>query len=265
MTLKGRAGESLQTRRLGMHELAQFSRVIMGRNPSSQMHLDHPSVSWRHAEIVRQDGGFAIRDLGSSNGTFVNGQRVTGWIPLGFGDVIQIGPFKLVYDGQVQGLAASVSRGHRLDAIKLGVQVAGGRMILNEVSLSVQAGEFVALVGGSGAGKSTLMKAMNGYNPATHGEMLIDGKDLYPNLDAYRTLMGYVPQDDIIHKELPVRLALWYAAKLRLPDASARNRYGCSVEDSVNGSVSRSSYWLNRISSSWTNRLLVSTRGWKKR
>jgi len=221
MTLKGRAGESLQTRRLGMHELAQFSRVIIGRNPSSQMHLNHPIVSWRHAEIVRQDGGFAIRDLGSSNGTFVNGQRVTGWIPLGFGDVIQIGPFKLVYDGQVQGLAASVSRGHRLDAIKLGVQVAGGRMILNEISLSVQAGEFVALVGGSGAGKSTLMKAMNGYNPATHGTMLIDGKDLYPNLDAYRTLMGYVPQDDIIHKELPVRLALWYAAKLRLPDASA--------------------------------------------
>jgi ABC-type multidrug transport system ATPase subunit len=95
-------------------------------------------------------------------------------------------------------------------------------MILQNISLSIQGGEFIALVGGSGAGKSTLLKAMNGYNPATHGRMLINGQPLYPNLDAYRTLMGYVPQDDIIHEELPVRLALWYAAKLRLPDATTK-------------------------------------------
>jgi ABC-type multidrug transport system ATPase subunit/pSer/pThr/pTyr-binding forkhead associated (FHA) protein len=221
MTLKGPAGESLRTRALGMQDLAQFSRVRIGRDPSSELHLDHPVISWHHAELLRQNGGFAIRDLGSTNGTFVNGRRVTGSITLNIGDVVQIGPYKLVYDGKVQGLAKSVSRGHRLDAINLGMQVSGGRMILTNISLSVQAGEFVALVGGSGAGKSTLMKAMNGFNPATHGQMLIDGENLYTNLGAYRTLMGYVPQDDIIHKELPVRLALWYAAKLRLPDASA--------------------------------------------
>lgn len=220
MILEGAAGERAQTRSLGMHELAQYPQVLIGRDPASQMHLDHPAVSRRHAEIVRQNGGFVIRDLGSANGTFVNGQRVTGWMALGVGDVIQIGPFKLVYDVQAQGLTTLMSRGHRMDAIDLGVQVAGGRMILSDISLSVQAGEFAALVGGSGAGKSTLMKAMNGYNPATHGRMLIDEQDLYPNLDAYRMLMGYVPQDDIIHRELPVRLALWYAAKLRLPDAS---------------------------------------------
>jgi ABC-type multidrug transport system ATPase subunit/pSer/pThr/pTyr-binding forkhead associated (FHA) protein len=221
MVLEGAAGEYAQTRPLGMHELAQFPQVLIGRDPSSQIHLDHPTVSRRHAEIVRRNGGFAIRDLGSANGTFVNGQRVTDWVTLGVGNVIQIGPFKLVYDVRLQGLTMLMSRGHRMDALDLGVQVANGRMILSDISLSVQAGEFAALVGGSGAGKSTLMKAMNGYNPATHGEMLIDGQDLYSNLDAYRMLMGYVPQDDIIHRELPVRLALWYAAKLRLPDASA--------------------------------------------
>lgn len=220
MILEGSAGERWQTRPLGMHELAHLSQALIGRDPSSQFHLNHPTVSWRHAEIVRHSGGFAIRDLDSSNGTFVNGQRVTEQVTLDFGDAIQIGPFKLVYDGQVQGLTTLMSRGHRLDAIELGMQVAEGRMILEEISLSVQMGEFAALVGGSGAGKSTLLKAMNGYNPATHGKMLIDGQDLYSNLDAYRMLMGYVPQDDIIHRELPVRLALWYAAKLRLPDAS---------------------------------------------
>ena len=84
----------------------------------------------------------------------------------------------------------------------------------------VQSGEFVALVGGSGAGKSTLMKAMNGYEPANQGHMLLDG-DSSAVSSLYRTQMGYVPQDDIIHRELPVRLALYYAAKLRLPDANA--------------------------------------------
>ena len=100
-----------------------------------------------------------------------------------------------------------------------GKQVGGGRMILTDVSLAVLAGEFVSLVGGSGAGKSTLLRAMNGFNPATQGQMLIDGEQLYPNLDAYRMIMGYVPQDDIIHRELTVGKALYYAAKLRLPDA----------------------------------------------
>ena len=93
-----------------------------------------------------------------------------------------------------------MSRGHRLDTINLGKQVGGGRMILTDVSLAVLAGEFVSLVGGSGAGKSTLLRAMNGFNPATQGQMLIDGEQLYPNLDAYRMIMGYVPQDlSLIH------------------------------------------------------------------
>ncbi|HDQ71703.1 MAG TPA: FHA domain-containing protein [Chloroflexi bacterium] len=222
MKLKRRQATSLRMQPLGMHELSKFPHVIIGRSSSSQVTLNHPMVSRKHAEIARQAEGYAIHDLGSMNGTFVNGQRVDGWRALRTGDVIQIGPFKLVYDGRVQSLATAVSQGHRLDALRLGKQVQNGLMILNDISIAVEGGEFVALVGGSGAGKSTLVKAMNGFSPATHGRMLIDGDDLYTNLDAYRTLMAYVPQDDIIHKKLPVRLALWYAAKLRLPDASNR-------------------------------------------
>ncbi|NBD36703.1 MAG: FHA domain-containing protein [Chloroflexi bacterium] len=222
MRLKRRQAESLRMQPLGLHELSHFPSVVIGRSSGSQVTLNHPMVSREHAEIMRQSGGYAIRDLGSMNGTFVNGQRMNGWQQLRTGDVIQIGPFKLVYDGRVESLATAVSQGHRLDALRLGKQVESGLMILKDISMAVQGGEFIALVGGSGAGKSTLVKAMNGFNPATHGRMLINGDDLYTNLDAYRTLMAYVPQDDIIHKKLPVRLALWYAAKLRLPDASNR-------------------------------------------
>ena len=219
LSLKATGG-GVQTRPLGMQQLAQLQQAVIGRDPSCDVHLDHPSVSRRHAEIRRQpDGSFVIRDLGSANGTFVDGQRVVAWMPLARGAVVQIGPYKMVYDLEAKALTTSMSRGHRLDTVNLGKQVAGGRMILTDVSLAVLAGEFVSLVGGSGAGKSTLLRAMNGFNPATQGQMLIDGEQLYPNLDAYRMIMGYVPQDDIIHHELTVGKALYYAAKLRLPDA----------------------------------------------
>ncbi|MBP8948772.1 MAG: FHA domain-containing protein [Candidatus Promineofilum sp.] len=220
LALKGPAGGGVQTRPLGMQQLAQLQQAVIGRDPACEVHLDHPSVSRRHAEIRRQpDSSFVIRDLGSANGTFVDGQRVVAWLPLAKGAVVQIGPYKLVYDLEARALTTSMSRGHRLDTINLGKQVSGGRMILTDVSLAVLAGEFISLVGGSGAGKSTLLRAMNGFNPATQGQMLIDGEQLYPNLDAYRMIMGYVPQDDIIHRELTVGKALYYAAKLRLPDA----------------------------------------------
>lgn len=209
-----------RTRRLAAHDLKQASKFIIGRDPGCQLHLDHPAVSRQHAEISNQQGHLTVRDLQSGNGTFVDGQRIAGSVRLGNGATIQIGPFKLVVDGQT--IRPSQQQGHRLDAIDLGVEVSGGRMILQQIDLTVQPGEFVALVGGSGAGKSTLMKAMNGYHQATHGRMLIDGDDLYDHLEAYRPGMGYVPQDDIIHQELTVYRALWYAARLRLPDASGR-------------------------------------------
>ena len=218
MTLESDPNELLRTLSLGRLDLTGMASITIGRDPNSYLPLNHPTVSSHHAMIFKQGDILYIRDVGSTNGTFVNGQRISQ-VQLSSGDEIQIGPFKLIYDAQAQSLAQSMHLGHRLDALRLGRQVAKGRLILQDVTLSIQAGEFVSFVGGSGAGKSTLLKAMNGYEPANQGQILLDGEPFYPKLDLYRTQMGYVPQDDIIHRELPVRLALWYAAKLRLPDA----------------------------------------------
>jgi ABC-type multidrug transport system ATPase subunit/pSer/pThr/pTyr-binding forkhead associated (FHA) protein len=222
ITYGSAAEEGLRTKSVGTLDLAKLahqSSVLIGRAADCDLSMQHPSISKHHAMVIREQGDISIRDLGSTNGTYVNGARITQVILRG-GDEIQIGPFRLVYDNKQQNLAGSRRLGHRLDAIRLTRQVKGGATILNDVSVSIQASEFVALVGGSGAGKSTLMKALNGYEPATKGQLLVDGQDLYSRLDMLRTEMGYVPQDDIIHRELPVRLALWYAAKLRLPDAT---------------------------------------------
>ncbi|EFO79548.1 FHA modulated ABC efflux pump with fused ATPase and integral membrane subunits [Oscillochloris trichoides DG-6] len=193
--------------------------------------LENPQVSRFHAQIDRTAAGAILRDAGSTNGTFVNGQRLSAAHTLRAGDVIQIGSFKLIYN--VQSLDQYDQQGAlRIDARNLNRIVARGgqqRTILHDVSLSIAPREFVALVGGSGTGKSTLMKALCGYVPANAGQVLVNGDDFYRNFDAYRTVLGYVPQDDILHRTLPVNRALGYAARLRLPADTAENEIDARI------------------------------------
>jgi ABC transport system ATP-binding/permease protein len=105
--------------------------------------------------------------------------------------------------------------GGRIDAIRVG-EHAGGRQILHDVSLSIQPGELVALVGGSGAGKTTLLETLAGLRVPSAGQVMHDGVRVDAGA-ASRPSVGYVPQDDIIHVEMPLRRTLQYAARLRLP------------------------------------------------
>lgn len=89
--------------------------------------------------------------------------------------------------------------------------------LLDNVSLVLEANEFVALLGPSGSGKSTLMDAINGRRPATSGTVAVNGEDLYSSYRKYRQSFGYVPQKDIVHATLTVRQALTFTARLRLP------------------------------------------------
>jgi ABC-type multidrug transport system ATPase subunit len=91
---------------------------------------------------------------------------------------------------------------------------AGSRQLLHDVSLSVATGELVAIVGGSGAGKTTLLETMAGLHHPSAGTVVHDGTPLRTGAT---TRVGFVPQDDVIHRELPLRRTLRYAARLRLP------------------------------------------------
>ncbi|WP_088243146.1 ATP-binding cassette domain-containing protein, partial [Calothrix rhizosoleniae] len=91
------------------------------------------------------------------------------------------------------------------------------KTILNDVSLVIEPGQLVALVGGSGAGKSTLMKSLLGIEPVSSGVVFLNGDNLRQNWAVYRTQIGYVPQDDIVHPDLRVAEVLAYACRLRLP------------------------------------------------
>ncbi|HEX2312715.1 MAG TPA: ATP-binding cassette domain-containing protein [Thermomonospora sp.] len=90
----------------------------------------------------------------------------------------------------------------------VGQRTADGRRVLHGVSLTIEPGRLVAIIGGSGAGKTTLLEAIAGVRPPTEGGVRYDGG---------RASFGYVPQEDIVHRELPLRRTLLYAARMRLP------------------------------------------------
>jgi ABC transport system ATP-binding/permease protein len=208
----------------------QFSlgRVMrIGRALENDLVVSDLQVSRNHAEFhATPDGRMEIRDLGSHNGTYVNGQPIAkgGSQLLGPADIVGVGhsTFRIVGDR----LEEFVDTGEiSFSARHLTVTVDGGKQILKDVSFGVPEKSLVAVIGPSGSGKSTLLKALTGYRPANQGDVLYDNRNLYKQFAELRQRIGLVPQDDILHKELTVKKALKYAAKLRFPaDTTAKER-----------------------------------------
>ncbi|MFF5916728.1 FHA domain-containing protein [Streptomyces flavochromogenes] len=207
------------------HQLALGHVMRIGRALENELVVSDLQVSRHHAEFhATPDGRFEIRDLGSHNGTYVNGQPITkgGSALLGPQDIVGVGhsTFRLV-GGQLEEFVdtGSVS----FSARHLTVTVDGGKQILKDVSFGVPEKSLIGVIGPSGSGKSTLLKALTGYRPANEGDVLYDNRSLYKQFAELRQRIGLVPQDDILHKELTVQKALRYAAKLRFPGDTAES------------------------------------------
>ncbi|MFC5002131.1 FHA domain-containing protein [Dactylosporangium cerinum] len=193
------------------YHAAQRTRI--GRAPDNDIVLADLQVSRYHADLVRTGTGLRLVDLGTRNGTFVNGRRVDD-ADLRSGDLLSFGRHQLVVDGTE--LREYVDTGRvslRVDG--LGVTVAGGKRLLGNIGFELGECQLLAVVGPSGAGKSTLLGALTGYRPANEGAVVYQGRDLYAEYDDLRQRIGLVPQDDILHAALTVRRALRYAAALR--------------------------------------------------
>ncbi|MFH5822994.1 FHA domain-containing protein [Georgenia sp. AZ-5] len=96
----------------GARFLLDSERTTAGRHPSSDIFLDDVTVSRKHAEFLAVEGGFAVRDVGSLNGTYVNRERIDS-VPLKAGDEVQIGKYRLTYHPSPQrgaGAAAADAR-----------------------------------------------------------------------------------------------------------------------------------------------------------
>jgi ABC-type multidrug transport system ATPase subunit/pSer/pThr/pTyr-binding forkhead associated (FHA) protein len=207
--------------------------VRIGRAADSDVVVDDLVVSRHHAELrAAPGGGYEIVDLGSHNGTYLNGQPVTR-AAIHAGDIVGIGHsvFRLVGDKLVEFTdTGEVS----LQVRDLAVEVDGGRKtLLDHVSFPVGEKCLLAVVGPSGSGKSTLLNALTGLRPADHGTVLYDGRDLYREYAELRQRIGLVPQDDILHLQLPVRRALGYAAELRFPGDTAKAERRARVDEVI--------------------------------
>ncbi|ELS52169.1 ABC transporter ATP-binding protein/permease [Streptomyces viridochromogenes] len=209
------------------HQFALGRVMRIGRALENDLVVSDLQVSRHHAEFhATPDGRMEIRDLGSHNGTYVNGQPIAkgGSALLGPTDIVGVGhsTFRIVGDR----LEEFVDTGEvSFSARHLTVTVDGGKQILKDVSFGVPEKSLIAVIGPSGSGKSTLLKALTGYRPANQGDVLYDNRNLYKQFAELRQRIGLVPQDDILHKELTVKKALKYAAKLRFPaDTTAKER-----------------------------------------
>ncbi len=201
-------------------------RHDIGRDITGDIVLDSPIVSRRHARLERREGALVVTDLGSSNGTYLRGLKIGEETPLAHGDRVVVGPFELCVawpDVSAPPVLQifDTRRRTRIDVRNVSVR-SGSRSIVENVSLSVRPGCLVALIGPSGAGKSTLLSAMSGARPATSGEVLLNGRDLYESFESLKATIGYVPQDDIVHQQLTVVESLEYTARLRLPADTTR-------------------------------------------
>jgi ABC-type multidrug transport system ATPase subunit len=98
------------------------------------------------------------------------------------------------------------------------------QVALDGISFTVNRGEMVCVMGASGSGKSTLLRAIGGQMESQRGGVFLNGQPLYPNLDALKKFIAFVPQDDAFDNHLTVEENLEMAAAIRSPHLSGRDR-----------------------------------------
>jgi ABC transport system ATP-binding/permease protein len=191
-------------------------RYVIGRDSSCAVTLPDPLVATRHAELLRTATGWQIRDLGSGRPTLVNGSPVKS-APLAPADQLRVGSYMLTLDRHAKTITAFGGAAFSTLSVRGLSRKIGPIQLLDDVSFTVFSGEVIAVVGPSGAGKTTLLNAIAGIAPADDGDVLFDRRNFHTLLANDRSLVGIVPQDDVVHAELTVAESLYYSGKLRFP------------------------------------------------
>ena len=218
--------------------------------------LADASISRLHAVVEQTPEGYTVTDQRSRAGSLVNGRRFEKH-DLVIGDQLQMGPFFFRFDGRA--LVRTLGRvGVEIDARHLR-QVRGAVTILDDVNLHIERGQFVAILGPSGSGKSSLIDTLTGLQPADAGSIRYDGVEFYREYDRLRPLLGYVPQEDIVHPELTAAAALFFSAKLRLPVGTPELEIRKLVAQTISrlGLEDRTDVPLHRLSGGQRKRVSV--------
>lgn len=202
----------------GWKKLALHTKPLsIGRSQNNDVILKHPGVSKHHARIGMRNGKPQVQDLGSHNGTRVNGEYIQGIVTLQDYDVVEIIDYQMIY---CKGLLYYLTRveGVHLIIENMNKSVNNGKKkLLQHINLEIKSNDFVAIIGGSGAGKTTLMNAISGFDQQHTGKVYFNGNDLRKDFHNLKDLIGYVPQQEILYENLTLHNMLYYTAKMKMP------------------------------------------------
>jgi ABC-2 type transport system ATP-binding protein len=184
--------------------------ITIGRDPASDLVLADDQMSRRHLQLTAEDGRAIVEDLGSTNGTFVNGALVTGRLSLSGGDRIQAGGTLLEIDSPVGGPQTVVRREPplQIQAAKaapegdnsivvqgLVREFKGGFRAVDELDLWVYPGEIYGFLGPNGAGKSTTVHMLTTLLPTSGGTALVAGYEVSTQAPQVRAAIGVALQE----------------------------------------------------------------------
>ena len=96
---------------------------------------------------------------------------------------------------------------------------------IKRFNLNEESGRFIGIIGGSGSGKSTLLKVLAGVIKPDHGAIKVNGFDIHKDTHELEGIIGYIPQDDFLIKELTVFENLFYNARFSFSHFTEREIY----------------------------------------
>lgn len=191
--------------------LRQKPTVSIGRSSACDIVLADRQISRLHATIEKVGDRIFVTDH-SLNGTFINGKRIVKKQELKSDDVLMIGLHQYSIAHETKDFSKEIA----ISVNEVSLTFSNGTIGVHPASFSVIKEKMVALMGPSGCGKSTLIQLLNGVYAPSSGEVRLFGLPVKSNFELLKQFIGYVPQDNIVHEDLTINEALFYAAKLRL-------------------------------------------------
>ena len=174
----------------------------------------------RHYGILSCVGGkWTLRDNNTRHGVYLNNHKISEETPLKEMDVIRIGDTLFLFrDGKLE-YSHEESAQNRL-SIHIEERSVWDffrkKILLEDISLTIDPGEMVLILGGSGAGKTTFINAVMGYEKAK-GTIKEGDRDIYRNYNQMKYEIGFVPQQDLLREDDTVYDTLDNAAEMKLP------------------------------------------------
>ncbi|MBR2714770.1 MAG: FHA domain-containing protein [Ruminococcus sp.] len=219
-----------------------IAEINIGRSGEKNLLVDECTVSANHASFFVANKGWAIIDHSSTNGVFLNNNRLSSPKYLKVGDCVKISNLlfvyledKLLYQKRVEDDVIEKEKPEKArvissnDALDIRIvqrsvwQRTKKLMLLQDINMRVESGEMVLILGGSGAGKTTFMNAVMGYEKA-EGKIMHGDTDVYEDFESMKYKIGFVPQQDLLRGSDTTYDTLENAAQMKVPHLKGEKR-----------------------------------------